>query len=166
MGSRRRLAPLHLIAVASPDYMEKRRHPTDPAQLSAFDGIALRSSRTGRIRERIMRYVEGTAVPVKLRETIVLDEPEATCRAALLGLGVTLNAGCHVLPHLERGALVRLLPKWYIDEGPISIYNASRTLLPSKTRVFIDFIADAFRSDRLAERFAGSLGSPGMSPAT
>lgn len=154
----RTLAPLHLIAVASPEYMKKRRPPSDPTQLSAFDGIAWRSSRTGRVRERIMRNVEGTAIPVKLRETIVLDDPEATCRAALLGLGVTLNAVCHVLPHLERGALVRLLPQWYIDEGPISIYYASRTLLPSKTRVFVDFVADAFRRQRLPERFAGSLG--------
>lgn len=154
----RTLAPLHLIAVASPAYMKKHRPPTDPTQLSAFDGIAWRSSRTGRIRERIMRDVEGTAIPVKLKETIVLDDPEATCRAALLGLGVTLNAVCHVLPHLESGALVRLLPQWYIDEGPISIYYASRTLLPSKTRVFVDFVADAFRRQRLAEKFAGSLG--------
>lgn len=154
----RTLAPLHLIAVASPRYMKKRRPPTDPAQLSAFDGIAWRSSRTGRIRERIMRDIEGTEIPVKLKETIVLDDPEATCRAALLGLGVTLNAVCHVLPHLESGALVRLLPQWYIDEGPISIYYASRTLLPSKTRVFVDFVADAFRRQRLAEKFAGSLG--------
>lgn len=154
----RTLAPLHLIAVASPQYMKKRRLPTDPTQLSEFDGIAWRSSRTGRIRERIMRDVEATAIPVKLKETIVLDDPEATCRAALLGLGVTLNAVCHVLPHLDSGRLVRLLPQWYIDEGPISIYYASRTLLPSKTRVFVDFVADAFRRQRLAERFAGSLG--------
>jgi hypothetical protein len=36
--------------------------------------------------------------------------------------------------------------------------GASRTLLPAKTRVFVDFVAEAFRRDRLAERFAGSLG--------
>jgi LysR substrate binding domain len=102
------------------------------ARLAAYDGIAWRSSRTGRIRERIMRNAAGTEIPVKLAETIVLDDPEATCRAALLGLGVTLMAVCHALPHLERGALVRLVPQWYSDNGPISIYYASRALLPSK----------------------------------
>ena len=154
----RALAPLHLIAVASPGYLKNRKLPTDPSGLAAFDGIAWRSSRTGRIRERIMRNATGTEIPVMLKERVVLDDPEATCRAALLGLGVTLNAVCHLLPHLESGALVRLLPDWYIDEGPISIYYASRTLLPSKTRVFVDFVADAFRRQRLAERFAGSIG--------
>jgi hypothetical protein len=31
-------------------------------------------------------------------------------------------------------------------------------LLPGKTRVFIDHVAEAFSRERLAERFAGSLG--------
>jgi DNA-binding transcriptional LysR family regulator len=152
------LAPLHLIAVASPAYLKNRTPPADPSGLAAFDGIAWRSSRTGRIRERIMRNAEGAEIPVKLKETIVLDDPEATCRAALLGLGVTLIAVCHALPHLERGTLVRLVPQWYSDGGPISIYYASRTLLPAKTRAFVDFVVETFKRDRLAERFAGSLG--------
>jgi hypothetical protein len=39
-----------------------------------------------------------------------------------------------------------------------SLYFATRTLLPAKTRVFVDFVLAAFRRDRFAERFAGSLG--------
>ena len=93
-----------------------------------------------------------------LKPTIVFDDPEAICRAALLGLGVALIAVPHALPHLESGALVRLVPQWYADAGPISIYYASRTLMPAKTRVFVDFVVEAFRRERLAERFAGSLG--------
>ena len=154
----RALAPLHLVAVASPEYLKNQTLPVDPSALATLDGIAWRSSRTGRIRERIMRNAAGAEIPVTLKETIVLDDPEATCRAALLGLGVTLIALCHALPHLDRGTLVRLVPQWYSDGGPISIYYASRTLLPSKTRVFVDFVVQAFKRDRLAERFAGSLG--------
>ena len=154
----RPLAPLHLIAVASPAYLKNRVLPADPTGLMALDGIAWRSSRTGRIRERVMRDAGGTEIPVRLNETIVLDDPEATCRAALHGLGVTLIAVCHALPHLERGALVRLVPQWYADGGPISIYYANRTLLSAKTRVFVDLVIEAFKRDRLAERFAGSLG--------
>ncbi|WP_411969726.1 hypothetical protein [Rhizobium sp. 3T7] len=44
------------------------------------------------------------------------------------------------------------------DAGPISLYHANRTLLPAKTRAFIDFITDRFQKDRLAERFDGSFG--------
>ncbi len=152
------LAPLHIIAVASPDYMKGRTSPTDPADLAAFDGIVMRSSRTGRIRERQMRNASGTQMPAPIKANLTFDDPEAMCRAALLGLGVTLIAVPHALPHLERGALVRLAPQWYADAGPISLYFPSRTLLPAKTRVFIEFVTEAFRRKRLAERFAGSIG--------
>jgi DNA-binding transcriptional LysR family regulator len=154
----RSLAPLHIIAVASPTYLKSRTPPADPSGLAAFEGIVMRSSRTGRIRDRTMRNAAGAETAVTLKETLVFDDPEAMCRAALLGLGVTLIAMSHALPHLERGTLVRLVPQWYADGGPISIYYASRTLLPAKTRAFVDFVVEACRRDRLAERFAGSLG--------
>src|SRR6266850_3901505 len=154
----RTLAPLHIIAVASPAYLKGRTPPADPSGLASFDGIVLRSMHTGRVRERIMRNAAGDEMAVPQQATIAFDDPEAMCRAALLGLGVTLIAVPHALPHLERGALVRLLPQWYADAGPISIYYATRTLLPAKTRVFVDFVVAAFSRDRLAERFAGSLG--------
>ncbi len=73
-------------------------------------------------------------------------------------LGVAMLAVPDVLPALEDGSLVRLLPHLYSDAGAISLYYASRTLLPAKTRAFVDLVTDAFRRDRLAERFAGSLG--------
>jgi DNA-binding transcriptional LysR family regulator len=154
----RTLAPLHIIAVASPSLMKGRTPPADPSGLAAFDGIVMRSSDSGRIRERMMRDVAGTEMAASLEETVVFDDPEAMCRAALLGLGVALIAVPHALPHLETGALVRLVPQWYADAGPISIYYATRTLLPAKTRAFVDFVIEAFRRERLAERFAGSIG--------
>jgi DNA-binding transcriptional LysR family regulator len=154
----RTLAPLHIIAVASPAYLKGQKRPVDPSGLALFDGIVMRSMRTGRIRERIMRNAAGAEVAATLKEMIVLDDPEAMCRAALLGLGVTLIAVPHALPHLEKRALVRLVPQWYADAGPIAIYYPTRTLLPAKTRVFVDFVVEGFRRDRLAERFAGSLG--------
>src|SRR6476620_7099996 len=55
----RTLAPLHIIAVASPAYMKGRTPPADPSGLAALDGIVMRSSHTGRIRERMMRDVAG-----------------------------------------------------------------------------------------------------------
>ena len=90
----------------------------------------------------------------------MLNEPEAICRAALLGLGVALIALPNALPHLERGTLVRLLPRWYADVGPISLYFAGQRLLPAKTRAFVDFVMEAFREQRLAERFSALRNDP------
>jgi DNA-binding transcriptional LysR family regulator len=154
----RALAPAHIIAVASPSYLKGRTPPADPAGLAELDGIVMRSTRTGRVRNWVMRNAAGVEMPATISEKIVLNDPAAMCRAALMGLGVTLIAVPDALPHLESEALLRLVPRWYADAGPISLYYASRTLLPSKTRVFVDFIIEAFRRDRLAERFAGSIG--------
>jgi DNA-binding transcriptional LysR family regulator len=154
----RALAPAHLVAVASPAYMAGRLTPTDPGDLADLDGIVMRSSRTGRIRHRTMRDAVGNEMPAQLGETIMVNDPAAMREAAILGLGVTLLAVSDVLSSIEQGELVRLLPRWYADAGAISIYYATRALLPAKTRVFVDFVVEAFERERLAERFAGSIG--------
>src|SRR4029077_16762944 len=75
------LAPLHIIAVASPSYLQGRMPPTDPTGLAAFDGIVMRSSHTGRIRERLVRDATGGERGGHIQESVVFDDPEAMCRA-------------------------------------------------------------------------------------
>src|ERR1700741_4913268 len=131
------LAPLHIVAVASPAYMNGRTPPAEPSGLAAFDGIVMRASSTRRVRERPMRKAAGEEMSVPLKGTVAFDDPEAMCQAAVLGLGVTQIAMAHALRHLESGALMRLVPQWYADAGPISIYYASRTLMPAKTLALV-----------------------------
>ncbi|RKF51094.1 LysR family transcriptional regulator [Paraburkholderia fungorum] len=153
----RALAPAHLVAVASPAYMTGRVPPTDPRDLAKLAGIVMRSSRTGRVSHRTMRDTAGREMPAQLSEIIMVNDPAAMREAAILGLGVALLSVSDVLSSIERGELVRLLPHWYADAGAISIYYATRALLPAKTRVFVDFVVDAFERERLAERFAGGV---------
>ncbi len=161
----RTLAPAHLVAVASPRYMTGRVAPADPGDLAKLDGIVMRSIRTGRVRHRTMRDVAGGEIPARLSESIMVDDPAAMREAATLGLGVALLSVSDVLSSIERGDLVRLLPRWYADAGSISIYYATRALLPAKTRVFVEFVVEAFERERLAEKFAGDRINA-ASPAT
>ncbi len=154
----RTLAPAHLIAVASPAVSQRQVAGRCPSDLADMDGIVMRSPRTGRVTQRQMRNAAGEEQALSLKETIVVNDPAAMRAAAILGLGVTLLAKPDALPHLESGELVRLSPTWWVDAGPISIYYANKTLLPAKTRVFIDFVVEWFQRERYPERFAGSLG--------
>ena len=88
----RTLAPLHVVAVAAPGYMEGRTAPRDPEGLAVFDGIAMRVLRTGRIRRWTMRDGAGREMASALAETVVLSDPGAIREAARLGLGVALLA--------------------------------------------------------------------------
>jgi DNA-binding transcriptional LysR family regulator len=119
----------------------------------------MRATRSGRVRHWTLRDNGGNEMAAPLAETIMLNDPAAMREAALLGLGVALLAVPDVLPWLERGELVRLLPRWYADAGSISLYYPSRTLLPAKTRAFIDFLAEHFQREQLARRFAASFGA-------
>ncbi|MHC8354642.1 LysR family transcriptional regulator [Pseudomonas sp. LB3P81] len=135
----------YVVAVASPAYLAGRPLPDSPADLHRFNGIVMRGVRTGRIRQWVMQDGAGHEVAASLNDNIVLNDPAAMREAAILGLGVTLLVLPDVAASIQRGELVRLLPDWHADAGPISLYYPSRTLMPAKTRVFIDFVVEAFQ---------------------
>lgn len=150
----RALAPAHLVAVAAPGWLAGRPPPVHPRELAGQDAIGMRFLHSGRLRDWHMRNGQGETASLEMRALAVLSDPQAVRAAALMGLGVAVLALPDVLACLEQGRLVRLLPDWYVDAGAISIYYASRAQLPAKTRVFVDFVADAFARQELARRFA------------
>lgn len=142
----RELAPVHIVAVASPAYMAGRRLPRSPDDLASFDGIMRRSSPTGRVRPWALRSRHAAEQTVQCRPRLIFSDPEAIAQAARLALGVALLPMPFAFVHLRSGELVRLLPGWYSDAGPLSLYYPSRKMLPAKTRVFVDFVVERFRS--------------------
>lgn len=152
----RTLAPIHIVAVASPAYMAAQKHPTDPSGLAGYKGIVMRAQRTGRIRHWMFRNVKGDEMAGTLDENLIVDDPVAMREAARLGLGISLIALSDVLPELMRGDLIRLIPDWYADAGSISIYYTSRKLVSAKTRVFVDCVVNGFKSKRLNVAFSAN----------
>lgn len=150
----RELMPAHAIAVASPAYLNGRKPPATPADLADFDAIVMRSPQSGRAKSWEMRNRGGEAMPALLRPRVFLNDPDAIRAAALMGMGVALLVMTDLGPHLESGALQRVLPDWYVDIGAISLYFTSQKLMPAKTRAFVDFVTDAFRAQRMAQRYS------------
>jgi DNA-binding transcriptional LysR family regulator len=146
----RELARAHIIAVASPSYLARAGRPLQPADLRKHDGVILRSPSNGRIRVWPLRNRSGDHMPVELRQRILINDPESVCRCALLGLGIAFVATLNAAPHLHSGSLVRVLPEWHADIGPISLYFAGHRQLPAKTRAFVDYITDECRKRGLA----------------
>jgi DNA-binding transcriptional LysR family regulator len=140
----RELAPVHIVAVASPAYMVGRPVPRHPDDLAALDGIMRRSSPTGRVRPWMLRSRRTVDQPVPCRPRLIFSDPEAIAQVARLGLGVALLPMPFAFTHLASGELVRLLPGWYSDAGPLSLYYPSKRMLPAKTRVFVDFVVERF----------------------
>jgi len=147
----RELGRIHLIAVASPVFLRGKNRPEDPIGLAELAGVTLRSPLNGRVRTLVMRNSVGSEIAAVQKSVLMVNDPDALCRATLLGLGVGLVAVPHAAPHLESGALERLLPDWHGDIGPLSLYFSSQKLLPAKTRAFVDFVTEAFRAQKLAQ---------------
>jgi DNA-binding transcriptional LysR family regulator len=151
----RELAPVHIVAVAAPAYLAGRPLPREPADFAAFDGIMRRSTPSGRVRPWTLRPRRGAEQPVPCRPRLIFSDPEAIALAARQGLGVALVPMPFAFAHIASGELVRLLPGWYSDAGPLSIYYPTRKLLPAKTRAFVDFVAERFRSSGFARLVDG-----------
>jgi len=151
----RELARSQIVVTASPAYMAGRPLPRRPEDLAALDGIARRSPSTGRLRTWTLRNAVGEEAAVVHRTRAIFDDPEAMAHAAIQGIGISLLPMAHAARWLESGALLRLLPGWHADNGSISLYYPNKTLLPARTRVFIDFVVDAFRTRGIAGRFDG-----------
>jgi DNA-binding transcriptional LysR family regulator len=151
----RELAPVHIVAVASPAYLAGRALPQKPDDLEPFDGIMRRSSPTGRVRPWTLRSRRMPEQPVPCRQRLIFSDPEAIAMAARMGLGVALLPMPFAFALIRSGELVRLLPGWYSDSGPVSLYYPSRRMLPAKTRAFADFVSERFRSAGFAQLVDG-----------
>lgn len=149
----RTLAPLHIVAVATPHFQRGRRLPTRPADLAGHEGVVLRSAFSGRVIGHTLRNAAGDTESCEQRAAITVNDPDAVVKSVLMHMGIGLMAMPHVMQYLESGELVRVLPDWHEDAGAISLYFGSQKLLPAKTRAFVDFVLDHFREQQLAQRF-------------
>lgn len=150
----RELAKVHLILVASPVYLASQLTPETPADLSRLHALIRYSQTTNRTTPWHLKTVAGEQVTIELPPRATLNDPEMLCNAAIAGLGVAHVPMPHALRHLQSGALVRVLPEWYTEAGVISLYFAAKKLMPAKTRAFVDFIVEKFRTERYSEKWS------------
>jgi len=149
----RKLTPAHRVLVASPDYLARRAPVLTPEDLARCTGILIRSPQTGRVRSWQLTSTEREHRPLVLKSRMTMSDSEAACCASAQGLGIALVSMPMAVPFLDSGAVVRVLPDWYVDDGNISIYYAEHKLLPGKTRAFVDFIIEQFAEQQLSQRF-------------
>ncbi|WP_397408130.1 LysR family transcriptional regulator [Polaromonas sp.] len=141
----RPLATTDWIACASPDYLLRAGTPDAPEQLRGHTYLKFQwpqnSGHYGR-QTRLQPVGGGDAVEVDLRPALQTTSFDVLLRAALDGAGITFLSRLLVASHLERGSLVHLLPDWVF--GRFTIYAAlpTRKFMPSRTRAFLDFLAE------------------------
>ena len=151
----RELAHVRIVVVAAPAYLARRGTPLRPGELAVHDGVKRRSVQTGRVVAWNLCRDDGLEADIEPRTVAICDDPEAVAMAAVAGMGLALLPVPHALPLFRTGELVQVLEQWHTPARPLCVYYPSRRHLPAKTRVFVDFIVEQFRAQRLAEQFRG-----------
>jgi DNA-binding transcriptional LysR family regulator len=64
------------------------------------------------------------------------------------GAGIAQLIDVTIEPLLKRGKLVNLFPESTDELFPLYVYYPSRHFVPSKLRVFLDFLASALQAGR------------------
>ncbi len=139
----RRIGNIEMINCASPDYLERYGVPQSIDDLQQHLAVQYFSQRTGRNLDWDF-IVDDQPVMVKMRGNVSVNDAEAYVACALQGFGLIQPARFTVLPYLESGALVEVLPQLSTSPLPISVaYMQNRHLSP-KVRAFVDWVAELF----------------------
>jgi DNA-binding transcriptional LysR family regulator len=127
---------------ASPDYLERHGRPSHPRKL--LDHACLR-----------VRFASGALIAWEFfkrdRETVKVNPAgplvgnlgsgaDLLTAAAIEGAGILYLFEDLLRPHLESGALIPILERWWLRfPGPF-LYFSSRRHMPPPLRAFVDFL--------------------------
>ncbi|WP_091860184.1 LysR family transcriptional regulator [Bosea robiniae] len=127
--------------VASKAYLDRRGTPGEPRDLLQHSCIRV-------------RFPQRALAPWEFErngQTLLVDPPavlivqpggvaDLAIAAAIAGIGIVTIFEDWVRPHLETGALVPVLPEWWLSFSGPFLYYPGRRLVPTPLRAFIDYI--------------------------
>lgn len=155
----RRLAPVRRILCASPDYIAANGAPMTIADLQSHHCLPSQNGDPWKLVGPSGGFV------VRPEGALITNSSEVVREAAIAGIGIALRSTWDVGEELRTGRLVRVLPE---VEGShnitVSAVYPSRHFLPSKVRVFIDYLVNVYGPspywDREHVRRSSSNGFP------
>lgn len=142
----RSIAPNRRFLCAAPSYLQGRAALVTPRDLHAHECIVIRENHTA---FNNWQLSDGSSQEmVKVRGGLSTNFGEIAVDWALAGHGIVLRSEWDVAPYLRSGQLQRVLAPWEGTRSDIYAIYPQRHHLSSKVRVFLDFLAEKFTSQR------------------
>jgi len=139
----RRLAMCEVVTCASPGYLARKGHPGHPTELAQHDAVLPQRMRNITFYRKVPHEggLEGETVHLSARRPALSTGHYDTMRAAAMaGMGVVGLPSFVADEALRQGALVRVLPGWYVAVNTIYAAMPTRKYLPARTRALLDFL--------------------------
>lgn len=136
----RRIALFSSGLYAAPAYLRQHGHPARPEALAQHRVLQARSQGGDPFEWRMFNgKVRWDGVPPT---GALINSPGTLMQLALNGAGITMAHDRFAAPHVEAGALVRVLPRWSFAPTPMWAVVPGRRLMPARTRVFIEALLE------------------------
>ena len=138
----RKLAPIHRVLCATPDYLAKNGTPASIDDLSGHICLAAHNQDPWRL-----EGPDGSAM-VRAHGPLRTNSSEVVRSAVVAGLGIALRSSWDIADELRSGELKMVLPGWRASAhvGLYAVYP-SRRFLPAKIRLFVDYLATLYGSE-------------------
>jgi DNA-binding transcriptional LysR family regulator len=135
---------------ASLDYLRQHGEPKIPQDLTQHDCIVMRSAM--QISEGSQRHpghadwqfisLTETVETVVVKGTLLVNDLMLARQAAIAGAGIAYLPETTLTDAIATGKLKRLLPTWGTKAKTLYVTCPNSLYLPSKVRVFLDFVAE------------------------
>ena len=145
----RRLARNRRVLVATPGYLARFGEPAALDDLSAHACLVV-AENTGPGGQRhdvwaLQRERDRQPTRVAVRGPLQSNSGELVRDWCLGGHGIMLRSLWDVAPHLESGALKRVLPAWHMADADVHWLAPWQPSTPRRLRLLIDFLAERWR---------------------
>lgn len=138
-----RLTPdVKLLAVASPDYLDRHGEPKTPADLHGHACINWRFPGSGKIARWEFKK-NGKQIETVVEGPVISNHQDIVVPAALQGLGIMYAYNDDGISNaLKRGRLRRILVDWSLSVPGLYLYYSNRRHIQPALRAFIDCLLD------------------------
>ena len=141
----RKLATTKRILAASPAYLAKRGKPQTVEDLLSHDLLVY--SHANHPTELNFTKDQQKCPTFKFTPLMETNDGQIVKAAAIAGAGILIQPMYIIYDDIVSGRLVPLLPEWDLPLLTINLAFQNRRYMPTKTRLFIDFLLDHFKRE-------------------
>lgn len=141
----KRLVANRSYLVASPDYLRGKPPLNSPADLK--DHACLVLDCHGSFRDSWPLRGDGRQEIMKVSPSMITDDSEVLHQWVMAGLGVAICSDLEIRQDMQGGRLVSVMNDYRLPNMDLYIIYAGRKNLPSRTRLFVEFIEQHIMGD-------------------